>query len=234
MFGGGEQVISMDKDGLPFVNSMSERHIQVISKVSGLMSDTTSVFLIENFKGKGDPYEAIGKAVGDGNVSMFHTTVAGIPNLRSHEFDFGILPFPKLDENQSEYRNLATSYSSGASSVSIPITASNLERTGLIIEAMSGYSTDIIIPALMDVSLKSKYTRDEESWEMIELILKTKSFDALIEYGWGRIVFGGLYWDVYSTITIKGFDNFVSSLEKQTAKTETDMEKFINTFDTLK
>jgi ABC-type glycerol-3-phosphate transport system substrate-binding protein len=232
MLGCGEKVISLDQNGLPFINSLSERHVQVISALSGLTSDKNYVLLAENLK-LADPYAALDAARNESRLLFFSSTVAGIPNMRALEFDFGVIPSPKFDENQPEYRSPATSYSSGASSISIPVTNGDLERTGTILEAMSGYSTDIIIPALIDVALKSKYTRDEESAEMIELILRTKMFDPLMEYGWGRLAWGGLYWDVYSNITIKGFDTFTSSVEKQLPKGESDTELFITTFDEM-
>ena len=229
MLGCGEKVISVDQNGVPFINSMNERHIQVVTALCELISDKDRVLLAENMK-LPDPYEAFGKMRTDGRVLFFNSTVVGIQGNRSLEYDFGIVPMPKFDENQSDYRSPATSYSSGASSISIPITNANVERTGTILEAMSGYSTDIIIPALIDVALKSKYTRDEESAEMINLILRTKMFDPLMEYGWGRLSWSGLYWDVYCDITQKGADKFVSMLEKQMPKAEKDTAKFIDTF----
>ena len=232
MLGCGEKAIGFDEEGTPSVNSMSERHIQVISALSGLMSDKNYVLLVENMKSS-DPYGAIDAARRESRLLFFKTTVAGISSMRTLEYDFGVVPQPKFDENQPEYRSPATSYSSGSSAVSIPVTNSDLERTGMILEAMSGYSTDIIIPALIDVALKSKYTRDEESSEMIELILKTKMFDPLMEYGWGRLSFGGLYWDIYSNLTLKGAENFVSAIEKQLSKTEKDRENFIKVFDEM-
>ncbi|MCL1794108.1 MAG: hypothetical protein FWG34_09580 [Oscillospiraceae bacterium] len=232
LFGCNENMLSNNAEGIPSLNSVSERHIQVVTAVSALMSDKNYVLLAENIKSS-DPYGQIETARGEGRIMTFNTTVAGISALRGYEFDFGVLPYPKFDENQKEYRNLATSYSSGANAYSIPITNSDLGRTGMILEAMSGYSTDIIIPALIDVALKSKYTRDEESAEMIEIILKTKLFDLAVEYGWGRITWEKLYWDIYSELTLKGADTFSSSIEKHMAATEKDMEKFINTFDGL-
>ncbi|MCL2519253.1 MAG: hypothetical protein FWF15_11890 [Oscillospiraceae bacterium] len=231
MLGSGEKVISLDKDGIPCINSLNDRHVQVLSKIGNLFSDKNYVILAENIKGGPDPYEALESGRAAGRFLFFYTTVAGISTLRSFEYDFGVLPFPKSDENLPEYCSPATSYSSGASAISIPVTNLNLERTGMILEAMSGYSTDIIIPALIDVALKSKYTRDAESGEMIELILRTKFFDMLMEYGWGRLSWGSLYYDVYSNLNMKGSETFVSDIEKQLPKSEADTESFTDIFD---
>jgi len=230
--GSGELRIGLDRNGVPFLNSLNERHIQVVNAAAALMSDPNYVLLVENIKGM-DGYEAVIKMMDEGRVLFFVTTVQNIPNLRSYEYDFGIIPNPKFDEKQDRYYNTATSYSSGANSFSIPVTNPDLARTGMILEALSGYSTDIIIPALIDVALKSKFTRDADSGEMIEIILGTKFFDIVTEYGWGGIAFRNLYWDIYSDITAKGAGNFTSDVAKYMERTEQDLEDFINTFDEL-
>ena len=232
MLGCGEKIVSLDANGIPYLNSLNERHIQVVTALGKLTSDKNNVLLAENIKSS-DPYEEISAARLDGRILFFNTTIAGIPDLREYEYDFGVLPHPKFDENQKEYCNPATSYSSGASSFSIPITNTDVERTGMILDVTAGYSGDIIIPALIDVALKSKFTRDEESAEMIELILKTKFFDIVMEYGWGRITLGDLYWDVYSALTLQGADSFISEIEKRIGKAENDIDEFITTFEEL-
>lgn len=233
MLGCGENVVALDQDGVPFINSLSDRHVQVVTALGTLTSDKNVFLLAENIKSSSDPYDLLGIATKNGHFLFFSSTLAQIQGQRALEYDFGVIPYPKFDENQPEYRSPATSYSSGASSISIPVTNSNTERTGMILEALSGYSTDIIIPALIDVALKSKYTRDEDSAEMVEIILRTKFFDRLMEYGWGSISWGGLYWNVYSQLTLKGADTFVSAVEKQMSKADADTEKFISTFDEL-
>lgn len=237
MLGCGEKIVSLDSGGVPFLNSLSERHIQVVTALSDLTSDANHFLLAENIKGFSDPYDALDAARRESRILFFGSTIAGIPSFRDYEYDFGIIPHPKFNESQKEYCSPATSYS-GSSAFSVPVTNPDPERTGMILEALSGYSTDIIIPALMDVALKSKFTRDEESAEMIELILKTKSFDIVMEYGWAyggnKLVWNDLYWDVYSVLTLKGADTFVSEIEKQLGKSENDLEKFMDTFDEFK
>jgi len=231
MLGCGQKVIELDKEGLPYINSMNDRHVQVLSKIGNLYSDANYVILAENIKGVSDPYDMLDKGREDGRFLFFGTTVAGISRMRSLEYDFGVLPAPKADESQVEYSCPATSYSSGASAISIPVTNTNLDRTGMVLEALCGYSSDIIIPALIEVALKSKYARDTESGEMIELILRTKFFDPLMEYGWGRLSWSSLYYDVYSNLNMKGSETFISDIEKQMPKAEADTESFIDIFD---
>ena len=59
----------------------------------------------------------------------------------------------------------------------IPITVSDVERTGAITEALCAISSREVIPAFYEKSLKSKYARDEESEEMIDIIRASRVYD---------------------------------------------------------
>ncbi|MBQ7298950.1 MAG: hypothetical protein IJW77_03815 [Clostridia bacterium] len=105
--------------------------------------------------------------------------------FRDMEDDFGILPYPKLDESQKSY---ATTTLNEVTMVGIPITAPDPELSALMTEALCRESHDTVAPAFYDIALKGKYTRDENSVEMIELIRDSLTFDI----GWMHTVICGL------------------------------------------
>jgi len=92
---------------------------------------------------------------------------------RDTDVDYGIVPFPKYDENQDGYRVFFGANSANA--FAIPITASDLERTGIIIEAMSAEGYKSLIPAYYEVALKAKYLRDENSVKMLDLVTANRT-----------------------------------------------------------
>ncbi|MBE6613370.1 MAG: extracellular solute-binding protein [Ruminococcaceae bacterium] len=106
--------------------------------------------------------------------AMFRCTgfSAGI-NLRKHDLDFGVLPYPKYDENQKEYYSCA-GYSSG--SFAVPITA-DPAYSSLITEALAIESVSTISPAFYDICLDGKVVRDEESKEMLDIIFASQIYD---------------------------------------------------------
>ena len=53
----------------------------------------------------------------------------------------------------------------------------NLERTGVVAEALAYYGKQIVTPAYYDVNLIGQSTRDEESSDMLELIFDNLVFD---------------------------------------------------------
>ena len=78
--------------------------------------------------------------------------------FRDLEDDYAILPYPKLDENQPEYYTMVD----GSHQVmAVPITVSDTERIGVIVEALCAESYRKVVPAYYDVALKFKGTRDQ-------------------------------------------------------------------------
>lgn len=61
--------------------------------------------------------------------------------------------------------------------ISVPVTASDTDRTGIIIEALSAESMYTLVPAYMEINLKGKATRDSESEAMLDLIFNTRIYD---------------------------------------------------------
>ena len=58
--------------------------------------------------------------------------------------------------------------------LAVPITATNLERTGIITEALSAESYKRVIPAYYETALKTKYARDDESVQMLDMIANSR------------------------------------------------------------
>jgi hypothetical protein len=102
------------------------------------------------------------------------------------ENDFGILPPPKFDENQADYYAAVDAWCT--STVSVPITVGDKERTGLILETLAYESRYILLPAYYDINLKTKFARDEESAAMIDIILNNRLYDLGDMYYWGGFV----------------------------------------------
>jgi hypothetical protein len=109
----------------------------------------------------------------DGRVLFNDCTPFELQRLRAMETDFGILPYPKFDESQLNYVSRIEYYFT----TQIPITNSDVERAGVMLEALNSYSAKTVIPAFYEIALKAKHARDDDSAEMLELILNTLVID---------------------------------------------------------
>jgi hypothetical protein len=141
--------------------------------------------------------------------------------LRSMKADFGIIPLPKYDESQENYYT-ATTY--GCPVFVIPITNTDLERTGVIVEALAAESSKTLIPAYINVALEGKYLRDEESMPMVELILDSRAYDLSNAYNWNNLG------NIINDAMISNNSNIASLYAKHSEKTKNAIEKSINNF----
>ena len=69
----------------------------------------------------------------------------------------------------------------------VPKTCKDTERVGLILEAMAAASTDTLKQAYYDITLQRRTTRDEESKEMIDIILENRIVDLSYVYDWNQL-----------------------------------------------
>ena len=108
--------------------------------------------------------------------------------FRDMETDFGILPIPKTDEAQEGYYTTLSVYN--ADPMSVPVTVSDPEMVGIVMENFSAESRKTVLPAYYDVALTRKSTRDEESRHMIDIIIEGKRFDVGMLFDIGGIASG--------------------------------------------
>lgn len=91
------------------------------------------------------------------------------------ESDFGLLPYPKLTETQENYYSTVAPYNSQF--ICVPLIQNDVERTGIITEALAYYGKEIVTPAYYDVNLIGQTARDEESADMLDIIFDSLVFD---------------------------------------------------------
>jgi hypothetical protein len=88
--------------------------------------------------------------------------------------DYGILPYPKFDENQQKYM---TGAMDNYSVLGVPVTAQDLDMISIITEAMNAESYKSLFPVYYEQALQNKFARDTESIEMIDLLMSGRNFD---------------------------------------------------------
>ena len=157
----------------------------------------------------------------EGRALFQFTHLDRVTLLRGYDFNFGILPNTKLHESQAEYHNAVNGWCS--TSISIPITAEP-ERTGIILEALTAESYYTLRTAYYEVSLKTKFLRDDESEEMLDIIFASRVYDLGNFYNWGDI-FGTL-----NNMAAAKQTDFISRYERVMPRIERDIEKAIEMF----
>ena len=92
-------------------------------------------------------------------------------DLRNIAFDFGIVPLPKLDENQENYRSMAA-----GGLMALPINTEDIEYAGLTVEVLNALSSATVRPAFYDAVLYNRCLQDDNSKKMMDVLLETQFY----------------------------------------------------------
>jgi hypothetical protein len=106
--------------------------------------------------------------------------------------------------------------------MSVPTTITDPGKVGYILELLAAKSVDTLTPAYYDTQLRYKLLRDDESEEMLDIILSSATFDVGMAYD-----FGGLSVELLTKIG-KG-SGFVSTYEKSERAAQRDIDKLVET-----
>lgn len=101
-----------------------------------------------------------------------------MPTMTNASADWGVLPLPKGDEND-EYRTLV---SNTELVFSVPVNHTNGEYAAIVLSALNAASCGYIYDAYVEHSMLH-VLRDNDSVNMLDLLLDTASFDFALAFG---------------------------------------------------
>ncbi len=155
-------MMTRDKKGYP-VLSVNEKHLaELVSKVYKLDWENPGCYAIPNAETN------IKDTIAQDKALLASTRVTAIvSSLADMESDYGILPYPMLDESQKSY---GTRVQDALSLWCIPIDAKDPDKSAAVMEALAAESWRTVTPAYFDIALKSRYSRDPETSEMMDLV----------------------------------------------------------------
>ena len=186
VYGSGESYMKKDENDSPYMSFYSDRFISAFEKIASIAHSGGDTFtydaeLMSNTMGLSNNHRVQEIMFPNNQVLFWVECVSWARALREMETDFGIITAPMLEESQQKYYN----YCNGNFySIHLPVTLVNetLERSTIITEALNSHSTDTVLKAYYDVSLTTKYSRDEETGRMLDLIFDNLVYDVSIVY----------------------------------------------------
>ena len=178
-----QRLIRLNENGEPYLINPDAKFVDAFTKAFRIMNQTEGIWLHGEgtFIGKTSDLDHQTKTF-MADLSLFCSEVLGHARVfREMTADFGLLPHPKHDEFQDKYYTFMIDT---VPAFGIPITA-NPERTGVFMDAFTAVSAETIMPAYYTISLEGKFTRDEDSIEMLNIIRDGRIFDLAVLYNWG-------------------------------------------------
>lgn len=213
------RVIEKDESDLPiFTLASNEKFDTMYNRLLSMMHNDHLLYMSDNLTDYAD--NTIFK---NGNALYNVVRVAFLHFYRDMDINYGIIPFPKYDAEQAEY----CSRTEGAYIHVYPVTLSQYELAGAVTEAMACASHNDVVPVYYDVVLKSKYSRDENSTKMLDIIYGNRIYDL------ADTLFCGTIRDGIFAKKFKAADmDLQSTIASMTKTVETTIADYVDAFGT--
>ncbi|MCL2517033.1 MAG: hypothetical protein FWF15_00590 [Oscillospiraceae bacterium] len=207
LYSGGVKVARVNSEGRPELTFMDDRLATIFDKVYTLVNNYGS-FKHPNVYESWDHF-------GTGGALTTPWDSGYSQLFRPMEFDLGILPYPKLDEIQENYYNCTA-----GGIVAVPINAKDIDNLSIIIQALMEGSYKYVRPTYIDTVLYNKCLRDDESRQIMEMIMDSLVYDI----GFTFMVDKSLTYIINSLILDKNSKDFVSYYESRKDKIQKELD----------
>ena len=178
-------IARQDTDGFPTIVLDQEKAHDSVVKLNTMYWDSIG--------GKTQDWGSGAETWFAGNLLCLTGTISDAAAFGNVEFDYAIIPYPKYNEEQEAYY----SSSAGAHGLeTIPISVADREKVSIIVEALNAETYKKVVPAYFETTLKTRYSRDEESSRILEMLVDARVFD----FGFmNRAGLHKVFWDLIST-----------------------------------
>lgn len=223
-YSSGITLTDKDESGQFYLSLDNERTYTLMEKLDALLNgDDTYVYPWNN-----NNIDEKTLDISKGRVLFNVATVRRLYTMRDTKINYGILPFPKLDEAQERYTN-----NSWASLMCVPKTVQNPEMIGKAIELLAYYSETTTIPAYFDIMLGAKLSRDPDSVEMLNIIFDNIVYDAGFNFLGFHPNMSKLFFTADAHIVHSGQNNFASWLNTYKTGAEAELQALNETIEKL-
>ncbi|MGN1128278.1 MAG: hypothetical protein ACI4T6_04910 [Candidatus Flemingiibacterium sp.] len=160
----GARVTERDKDDIPVICLNSEHTAEVMQGLYELIFNTEGVFCY----GSGYDDDVKNRQHFENGNSMFLPGFFYTAEfMRDMKADYGIVPFPKFNEDQKQY------YSDVHNIIRlmvVPVTCQKVDDVCAVLEEMAFIGYNDVLAPYYNVLMKNKYARDDVSAQMLDII----------------------------------------------------------------
>jgi len=226
-YSSGLSFTDRDSVGYPVLAVNNERTVSLIETLTDLFIKNENVIQLQTTSTYSSNNRADKILFGAGQTMFMleRFYVAGWDELRNMKDDFCIVPYPKAAADVDTYRTVSDS---NTLLFSVPVTAQKLTEISAVLESMAYYGKQMISPVYYETALKIKYTRDDMSSQMIDLITENARTDFLYFNNLnGMGGEDGIFAQVYNNAG-EGFSSLYASLEEAAKTGISDIIKALN------
>lgn len=156
--------ISRTDDGISY-SFNTERSVKILEKLNQVFWNAGSSTSISEWSALG-----LRNVFANGQSLMIgYNRLGDLANLRDIEFSVGVIPYPKLDEEQESYIS-SMHDTSEIGMIPTTVQESNLDFVYTCLEVLARETGRRVIPAYYEEALKVKYVNGQDDAKMIDLI----------------------------------------------------------------
>ena len=176
-------ILIKDSDDFYVLASEKEKADKMMSKINNLYWKSGATYVFAR-QGDYSQFDKMREKFASGETTMITERLLAAESeiLRNMESPYGILPIPKLDDSQKQYYSHAHDQFTVFGIVNSATTDSMVDDLGTVLECIAIESQNIVTPAYYEVALKGKYSKDSESWEMLDMIVENLKINGGVLY----------------------------------------------------
>lgn len=220
-FGADVPITERDKNDIPQLIFNNERTINAVQKLNELVHNTEGILYLPS----SDIADAAANVTSfeKGNAMFCAGFFYTCESLRDMKDDYGIIPMPKLDDNQEEY---VTFLHQAFRFMALPANCQKVDAVCAVLEEMSFRGYNELLPVYYETVLKNKYARDDTSAQMLDLIRMNSWADIAYLYGsdFSNVAF------IPRTLIAENSTDFVSKYKSIEEKAKTSSQNLIDHF----
>jgi len=192
VFAADIQYTGIDADGNYTAALNSEHTVDAFNKLHTLFYSTDYGRMLENAA-----FDTTCVEMFTGDRLLFCPNTFGFTSnekIRDMESDFYVIPLPKYDDTQENYR---VNQYDGVPIYGSPTTIAEdkIPMIASVLEAMCSMTSDMVIPVYYDMALKNKYSRDQTTAQMIDLIHDSITADFCFYWGDSLVGMMGFFYE---------------------------------------
>lgn len=217
-------ITSIGSDGMQHIDFGTEHDIEVIQKLVSVLNDNNGIFF--NSASDADAnkvaanHEVYRSMFKDSRCLLISTEFYQISTIyRDMKDEYGVIPYPKYDETQDDYYTLARNV---YSSFVIPKTCEKTDAVGAALEALGSENYRTTSPTYFETALKVKYSRDDETSQMYDIIKNGLRFN----FGFTFNAVTNNISNLLITALINNDTNWASKYASQKDASESALQKF--------
>ncbi len=219
--------IDRDEKGYPYITMNNEKSVLLLDELYDLYQEGNGAWVANGLT------EELAVTTFTSGRSMFvgYQRLGSLENaaVREMEAGLGVVPYPKLSDDQEWYIT-STHDTCEIGLIPLTIAPADLDYISAVVEVLCRETYKSVLPVYYESSLKMKYTRDDTSAQMIDIVHDNigNSFPMAYNPSLNEIFLSG----TFSTDNVgAGKKDFASSYAKREPAAITNLEKIIADFE---